>query len=262
MFSIVYPESPILVWAPIVDSDTIYVGQIVECQGNEGIAPIAAAAGANDTTGKIVPFGVVVGLSNYVPSFDATYKTEKIVDATPLASTADFRLVGGLWPKNDHVAYAHIALIDATTILKGDIFNAAVGTAITVGTLTAGDSVSATSSALEVAGVATLATLYFRTGSNAGSYRITDDASTTALTWDKPLYVVAAVGDTVVRANGLRLLGPSRVQFDSESIYINNAAALTVDYYGVDVVKLDLREAGKEHVYFRFNADHFCLTRA
>jgi len=263
-FSVVWGTSVGHVWVPIVDSDTCYVGQIVACQANEGVVPIGAASGANDTTGKLVPMGVVIGTNNRRPSYDSTYKTEKITDATPLATTTEFTGVEGPWAKGDRQAMVEVALIDQCTVLKGRLFNAAYGTAITVGTVSTGDSngVSCTSSAVEVAGVAGLASLYFRGGANAGAYRITDDTSTTAITWDKPTYAAVAVGDTLVRANGLRVFGPSRAQFDSEATYIDNSAALTSDYYGLDVIKLDLSKAGEEHVYFRFNADHFALKRA
>ncbi len=263
MFEIVN-GSPREVWVPIVDLDTIYIGQLVACQANEGIVPLGTATGANDTTGKVVPMGIVVGLNLRTPAYDSTYKTEKVTDVSPLNNTVEYALHGGPYSFGETAAMAKIAIIDACTVIRGPIFNAAFGTAMTVGTVSTGDAngVSATSSALEVAGVATLAAMYFRTGANRGIYRITDDSSTTALTWDKATPHAVAVDDTLVRANGLRLFGPSRVQFDSESLYINSAAALTTDYYGIDVITLDLSEAGKESVEFRFNADHFCLKRA
>ena len=256
--------APILVWAPIVDSDTVYVGQIVACQANEGIVPMGVASGANDASNLKVPFGIVVGTNNYNEVWDSTYNTAKIVDATPLNSTTEFVMVEGPWAKGDKVAMALVELIFPSTIIEADIWNATLGTATTVGTVTTGDTngVSCTVNALEVAGVATLASLLFRSGANAGAYRITDDSSTTAVTWDKPTTKAVAIGDTIVRANGLRVLGPSRCQFDSESLFINSAAALTSDYYGIDVLRLDLKEASKEKVWFKFNADQFCLKRA
>lgn len=260
-FEIVH-GSPQMVWAPITDSDTIYVGQLVACQANEGIVPLGTASGANDTTGKQVPMGVVVGLNAKNPTFDTTYMTDKITDAAPLTNTQEFALQEGVWSKGDKMAMAKVAIIDACTILKGRIFNAAWGTATTIGTVTTGGTVSSTVNALEVAGVATLGTMYVRTGAAAGNYRVTDDTSTTAITWDKSTSATIAVGDTLVRINGLRPFGPSRCQFDSESMYINSAAALTADYWGIDVITLDLREAGNCNVTFRFNADHFCLARA
>lgn len=253
---------PRSLWVPIVDLDTLYVGQIVECQGNEGAAPVGAAVGANDTTGKAIPFGVVIGTNLKEPSYDSTYKANKITDTSPNTTTTEYVMTEGVWSKGDKQAMVEIAVIDANTVLKGPLFNAAVGTATTVGTVTTGGTVSSTVNALEVAGVATKATAYFRTGVNAGSYRVTDDTSTTALTWDKATTGTVAVGDTLVRVNGLRPVGPSRAQFDSESMYIDTSAALTADYYGIDVIKLDLSEAGKEHVFFKFNLDHFCGARA
>src|SRR3990172_3585233 len=258
--------SPRSLWLPIVDADTLYVGQIVECQGNEGAAPIGAGAGANDTTGKVVPFGVVIGTNLKEPAYDSTYKANKITDATPHGSTTEFVMHEGVWARGDKVAMVEVAMIDSNTVLKGPIYNAAVGTAPTVGTVTTGSTtgVAATCSAgaADVAGGCGLANVYLRTGANAGAYRVTDDTSTTAVTWDKPTTYDVAVGDKLVRGNGLRPLGPSRAQFDGESMYIDCAAALTTDYYGVDVIKLDLSAAGKEHVYFKFNLDHFCLKRA
>lgn len=256
--------SPRSLWVPIVDSDTIYVGQIVACQANEGIVPIGAASGANDTSGLQVPMGVVIGLNAKNPSFDSTYKTEKITDASPHGNVTEYVLHGGKHPLGDTAAYAKVALITPNTILKGRLFNAAYGTAMTLGTVTTGstDGLSCTVNALEVAGVANLSSVYFRTGANRGIYRITDDASATALTWDKAVPADVAIGDTLVRVNGLRIFGPSRAQFDAEAMYVDSAAALTSHYWGLDVIALDLSEAGKEHVIFKFNADHFCLKRA
>lgn len=260
----IYHGTPHTVWVPIVDLDTIYIGQLVACQVNEGIVPLGTASGANDTTGKKVPMGVVVGLNLAIPSYDSTFKTDKITDASPLNSTVDYRLLEGKHPKGDTAAYAKVAIITAETILKGPIYNAAFGTAMVLGTVTTGDAngVSCTVNTLEVAGVAGLASVYFRTGNCKGVYRVTDDSSATAVTWDKATPRAVAVGDTLVRANGLRIFGPSYTQFDSESMYINSAAALTTDYFGIDVIALDLSEASKEYVIFKFNADHFCLKRA
>jgi hypothetical protein len=41
---------------------------------------------------------------------------------------------------------------------------------------------------------------------------------------------------------------------------ISQAAA--THYFVIDVLRLDLRESGKEYIEFRFNADNFCLKRA
>lgn len=254
--------SPRSLWAPIVDSDVIRVGSIVACQANEGVVPMGAASGANDTTNKLVPWGVVIGTNAKTPVTDTTNLTEQITDASPHGSTTEYVSHEGVWYRGDRQAMVNIALITPETILKGPLYNAAVGTAPTVATATAGSAagVTVTGNAVDSAGVAVLSTVYFRSGPNMGQYRITDDTSTTVVAWDKPTVNDTTVGDTYVRVN-LRALGPSRAQFDAEALYIDVAAALTADYYGIDVIKLDLREAGKEHAYFKFNIDQFSLLR-
>src|SRR3989304_8379767 len=163
-------------WVPVLYLDTLYVGQIVKCQANEGAAPFGAASGAVDTTGKSIPFGVVVGTNNRIPLFNATYNTQYITDATPLASTTEFTGVEGPWSKGEQRAMVEVELITPETILRGQLFNAAFGTALAIGTTTAGDSVSCTTNTL-VVDTASYATIYFRTGANKGAYRITDGAS-------------------------------------------------------------------------------------
>jgi len=254
--------SPRSLWVPIADLDTIYVGQLVEMQTGTGVAPLGTAAGANDTTNKSIPFGVVIGTNLKTPAFNTTYNADAITDVSPLNSTVEYVMHEGPWSRGDKVAMVEVAVIDEDTVLKGPLNNAAVGVAPTLLTVTTGGTVSATTNATDVAGVANLATLYCRTGVNAGAYRITSDTSTTALTWGKATTNAIAIGDTAVRVNGLRVAGPSRAQFDTESMYIDVAAANTANYYGVDVIKLDLREANKEHVFFKFNVDHFAGTRA
>ena len=262
MFTIV-EDTPRTIWCPIADSEVIYVGQIVGNQANEGIAPLGTGTGAADTTGKVIPFGIVVGTNSSTSNYDATYQTEKITDITPHDSTTSYVGQEGVWSKGGRVAMALVELIDPTTVIKGDLNNAAVGTAPTLLTVTTGGAtgVSCTTGATDVAGVAVLSTIYFRTGANAGEYRITDDTSTTALTWDKPTYADVAIGDTAVRVN-IRAQGLATCQFDSESIYVDIGATTTTNNYSINVIKLDLSTANKEHVYFTFNADHFAGARA
>ena len=203
------------VWAPIVNSDTLYGGQLVYAN-NEGVSPLGAASGAYDTSNKHVPYGLVIGTNLDSPLSDNTYSAQYITDATPLASATEFFDVEGVWSKGDKQAMVKLALITPETVLRGQIFNSSFGTAPTQVTVTTGDAngVSATVGAVDVAGVANLGCLYFRSGANRGLYRVTDDTSATALTWDKATRFAVAVGDTLVRVN-LRPIGLSRAQFDS-----------------------------------------------
>jgi|SRR3990170_497974 len=249
-------------WVPVLYLDTLYVGQIVQCQGNEGATPFGAASGAVDTTGKSMPFGVVVGTNNKNPLFNATYNTQYITDATPLAATTEFTGVEGPWSKGEQRAMVEVELITPETILRGQIFNSTFGTAMTVGTVTTGDTngVSCTTGTL-VASTANQATLHFRSGANKGAYRILDNTSATAQTWDTPTYAAVAVGDTCVKAP-LRCIGPSYADFDSESMFIDAAATYGTNYLVLDVIRLDLSVAGQEYVDFKFNIDHFAQARA
>jgi hypothetical protein len=89
---------------------------------------------------------------------------------------------------------------------------------------------------------------YWRTGNNAGLYRMSSTSSATAANFRVPLPNAIAVGDTAVVINfGL---GRQFMTFDSVGMWIemaNHTAEIPVD-----VVGLDLRNAGQEVAQFRF----------
>jgi hypothetical protein len=248
-------------WSPVINTDTLYNGQLVVV-GNEGLAPLAAATGAGDTTGKQVPFGVVIGNNLKTPNFDATYNRDAVTYSSPAtAGSEDYVGVEGPWAKGDKQAMVKFLPITAQTVLKAPLYTDTLGTAPTVGTLSGTPTtVAATSSAVEEAGVASLSTLYVRSGGQEGSYRVTDDTSTTALTWDLPLNAAPVAGDTVVRIN-LRPQGLSRMQIGTEALFIDTGATVTTNYFLIDVIRLDLSEAGREYVEFRFHPCHFDSVR-
>lgn len=248
-------------WSPVINTDTLYVGQLLVA-GNEGVAPLAGATGAGDTTGKQVPWGVVIGTNKKTPTFNATYNADSITYvAASSAGSEDYVGVEGPWKKNDRTAQVEYLPLTATTVLRAPLYTDTLGTAPTVGTLSGTPTtVSATSSAVEEAGVASLSTLYVRSGGVAGSYRVTDDTSATALTWDGELNAAPVAGDTVVRIN-LRPQGTCRMQVGTESLFIDTGATVTTNYFLIDVVRLDLSEAGREYVEFRFHPCHFDSVR-
>ncbi len=267
-FEIVSGESSYKPWYPLINTDTLYVGQLVKCN-NEGVEPWDVASGVGDSTIKTdtakaliadggsannALWGVVIGTNKRVPSFDTTYKTESITYVAPSSATnEDYFGVGGAWAQGDLQAMVQVALITADTILKAPLFNAAYGTAPTeVSVTTATSTVAVTTGAVDVAPVASLGTVYFRAGANRGAYRITDGTSTTDITWDLELVSSPTTSDKAVHVN-LRTGGMSRMQIDSEGTYIDTGAALTSDYHFIDVISLDLSTAGLEHVIFRFN---------
>lgn len=259
------------IWVPIKPGATIYHGSLV-CPDSsaldEGIIVRGQADGAADTTNKDVPWGICIGSNVYDSQYNATYQAHYVTAgaaAAPHTSTTDYRLVEGPYSKGDKRAMAHVALIDPCTVLRAPIFNNAVGTAPSLLTVTTGssDGLSCTTNACDFTPVANLATIYFRKGANMGIYRQTDDTSTTAATWDCATPYDVAVGDTAVRVP-VRQFGQSYVRFGDDTCcsYLNCSETPATDYDVIEVIRLDLREAGKEFVDFRFNTDHFCLARA
>lgn len=260
------------IWCPVDSAagspDTLYVGQIVEAAG-DGVLPINAAAGISDTTGKAVPFGVIVGTNNRNPVFDATYLSQKITgaDTQALQLAREYFGAEGQWGKGDPQALVEVELIDPTTVLEGPLFKTAYGTPPAVLTVASGTdtdglmTANATTGAWAVTPVADKCAIYCRSGANKGLTRITIDTSTTQPVVDTAFPYVVAIGDTFVRVP-FRPIGCSFVQFDSESMYIDVEANPATNYYILDVLSLDLSTPGKETMLFRFNADQFCKVRA
>jgi hypothetical protein len=249
------------IWAPVINTDTLYVGQPV-IAANEGVSPLTTAVGAGDTTGKEVPFGVVIGTNKKTPSYSSTYQAEQVTYvAASSASSEDYVMVEGPYAKGDKTAMVKIAVITAQTVLRAPLYTDTLGNALTVGTLSGTPTTgTATSSAVEEAGVDSLSTMYVRSGGQAGAYRVTDDTSTTGLEWDAELNAAPVAGDTVVRVN-LRPNGTCRMQLGTESLFIDTGATVTTNYFLIDVVRLDLSDAGKEYVEFRFHPCHFDSVR-
>ncbi len=264
-------EAPQKIWIPIKPGATVYVGSIVTLDISaldEGCIVRGQADGAADTTNKDVPFGVVVGTNRKNPLYSSTYKAEYITDSgatAPHSSTVEFVGYEGPGAKGDRRELVEVALIMPHTILRAPIYNDAVGTAPTLLTATAGstDGLSVTTNACDFTPVANLCTIYCRTGANRGIYRITDDTSTTAATWDVAMPYDIAVGDTFIRVP-VRWWGPTYARLGDDTVcsYLNCSETPATNYDIIHVVRLDLKEAGKEVVEFYFGADHFATARA
>jgi hypothetical protein len=254
-------------WYRVDTNDTLYVGQLVKST-SDGLAPMGAASGAADTSNKSVPWGIVIGTSDYDPTHSATYGGDYITGVTTQAAIAARKNahVEGQNPKGDKAAYVHVARIFPDTHIAGPIFNAAYGTAITefANTVASTDGLGITKAAtIGFTPVGDLATIYCRTGANAGVYRITTNTSTTIYTWTHAMGADIAIGDTFVYVP-MRDVGPSYVQFDAESTYIEGgtSASLATNYYIINVEYLILDKAGEETCVFTFGMDHFCPARA
>jgi hypothetical protein len=270
-FSIVHPQNQQRIWVPVLAGQTIYTGQIVSCDNSalvEGVQYLPQAAGVSNTTNLDIPLGVVVGNNNVSGNvlYSSTYKTEYITAAaagSAYNATTQYTGVEGPYAKGDPIAMVLIDVIDPCTVLRGPLYNAAVGTAPTEVTVTTGsgtDGLGCTTSATDVTTTATLATLYARTGKNAGIYRTLTSGSTTTHTWLQAMPRDMEIGDKCVVVP-LRPYGVAYCQITMGQ-YVDVSQAAATHHFIIDVLRLDLKEAGKEYVEFRFNADNFCCKRA
>lgn len=264
--------SPQSVWMPIQSSATIYVGGLVTVNTSaptEGITMLPDAAGVYNETNCDVPLGVCIGTNRKNPLYSSTYLTEYITcpGASDPHDGASVEYVGveGPWAKGDPIAMAKVALINPSTVLRAPIRNAAIGTAPTVVTATAGDTdgLGVTTGSIDfTADGNPISTIYCRTGANAGVYRILDSNSATVHTWDTATRNDTEIGSTWV-AVPLRTHGLSTVLFDgTTAMFIDcaDAPALGGDgYWGINVIRLDLATAGGEYAEFSFEAGHFLL---
>ena len=257
-------------WMPIdrtVGATALYVDQLVKKDSAlvNGLAPLAAASGASDKTGLQTILGVVIGDNNFKQTFLATYGQYSASVQSVAAQLARGWLgAEGMWAKNDPQPLVKIAIIGPHTILRAPICNATYGVAPTVLTASAINAtmgLGMTTNAFEGAGtiVANMTTTYCRKGANEGLYRVNKDTSTTVMTFDTYWPYTLAVGDTFVRVN--LALGTCNAQINSTAGYLgmcfDNAADVSTNNFSIDVLDLDLKNAGQESVIFKFNACHF-----
>lgn len=261
--------SPNLVWVPVDCNNnssyvTIYNNHLVAITSDGVAAMAAAASGAADATGEQVIGGIAVGNNNKSPLYSSTYNQEYITSENGHTTTTERIGQEGYVVKGDKSAYVLVDLINEHTLIKGSIFNAAYGTAPTVGTVSVANTngTGFTTSAIQPGTpVADLCSVYFRTGANRGIYRITSDTSSTVKTTNHYFPFDIAVGDTVVGVP-MRTTGYSYVQTDTVGGYLNSAANPATDYWVVFVRHLDLRTAGQEVAYFYFAPYHLHLWEA
>lgn len=264
--------SPQTIWAPIKPGATVYVGSLVSIDQSaldEGFVVRPTGVGVSNTTNKDRPFGVCIGTNRRTPVYSATYQAEYITDAGATGirtDTTEYIMPEGPWSAGEGRAMIKIAVITPSTILRMPIRNNAIGTAISTLTSTAGNAngLTVTTGACDFTPVANLCSIYARTGVNAGTYRITDDTSTTVATWDVHMKnTTATAGDTYVRVP-LRTNGVSYVTIGDGTVasFIDASVSPATNYDIIHVLNLNLAEAGGEYVDFMFDADAFCTNRA
>ena len=269
MFQVVQ-GTPSRMWYHVDNADrssypTLYVGQLLIAT-SDGVGSLGQASGVADTSGKKIPWGVVIGTNLATPAFSSTSNSSSITAVDPHSTTTAF--LGGEGPyarRGDRSAMVEVALIVPSTVIKGDVRNAAIGTGPTVGVVTTASTTGAgftCSAGLcdNSTPVGDLGTVYCRSGANMGTYRITTDTSATVKTVGHYFPYDIATGDTFVNVP-MRTVGSSYVQTDANALYLNAAANPATDYWIVEVHHLNLAAANQEYVEFRFGGDHFAKAR-
>lgn len=261
-------------WVATDGASAYVMGQLVtyiaaaKAAINGTVKPLAVPAGVADTTNFQIIAGIVVGFNNRSLTYSSTYKAESETGVVSQANqlARDWMGQEGMYSKTDPQMLVQICEITPNTVIEGSIFNAAIGTAPTLLTVSASTdsdgmiSANVTTNACEFTPVANKCTIYCRTGANAGIYRVTGDTSTTApqVTTGFPYDVVA--NDTFVRVPLKQ--GYSNVYISGPGIYINSALGLITNTFEIIVYKLNLSTSGKECAQFRFANMHFDAARA
>jgi hypothetical protein len=258
-------------WCAMDGSSTYYVGQLVSIVAASAAAvtgavvPLAVPAGAADTTNKQILFGVVKGFNDNPGTANSTgiYSAGVTTSAAQLART--YAGAGGMYAKGDPQPLVEIERIFPTTILRGPIYNATSGTAPTVITDTGGADATGytsagTTTSADVALVASLGTIFCRTGANAGLYRTSLNTSATAprVTVGFPKNV--ALGDTFLMLPIKQ--GQSQIYIAGPGMFIDCSNNGSSNSFSVFVTGLSLEIPGQEYAEFSFGLDHFCVARA
>jgi len=264
------PAKPI--WVPVDTTTERYLGQIVYYgkatpANTGGVNVMPAASGACDVTNMLVPWGVVIGDNNATPVYKAlttalvTSQYITGVDTAAAQIARDFRGAEGMYSKGDPQPLVQVARITPETVLRGYFRNSAtVGTTvITTLSPTAVATTAMTFATFGMTGVADNTTTYCVKGANAGLYRVGTDASATAATYTREWPYTPATTDTFKRVNVRQ--GICRMNFDTTyGLWIDNVAALTSNYYVVNVLNLNLSgSAGEEYCDFQFTIPTFLL---
>ena len=262
--------NPQTIWVPIEDTATVYVGGLATVNTSaptEGVTMLPDASGVANVSNEDIPLYVVIGTNRKIPLFDATYKCEYITGPAAVdphgGASIEYFGVEGPYSLGDPIPMVKVACLDPTTVLRAPLYNAAVGTAPTevAVTVQSTDGLGMTCAAIDFTAVAApWQTFYFRSGGNAGTYRMSDAAHATVHTWDTATVADIEVGDKDVAAP-CRTHGISTVMFDDVSASFIDVADAPVangtDRWAINVRRLDLSRAGEEFVEFNFDSGHF-----
>ena len=259
------------IWVPVLQGQTVYVGQVVTAgltAAGFGVKALGQASGAGGVTSDVTPFGVVIATNNKTETYNSTYYTHSTTgvqsQANQVARITSPGFVGaeGMFSKGDPIPMAQVDVIDPTTIIRGRLFNAAYGTAISTYANTTQSTTGAlvVTSALPQTPLAYNKIIYGVDNGNAGIYRGSgNDTSTTNHVPDTYFPYDVEIGDKFKFA--YLNLGTCKAQFDSVSMCIDATPDLSSNYWWLDVLEVNLKPDGQEYAIFRFNNVCFDGTR-
>jgi len=248
MFKVAKESGLGTIWLPVANGQTIYVGQLVTTIGGL-VFPLGSATTLGDTKR---PIGVVVATNDKDPTYSSTYKTDYITGAQSQSDQKARKWQGaqGMWSLGDPIPMVQVELIGKDTVIQGT-FGGALTEFHPADANASGATITKAESSQGTVDYNTV--FYCRSGANKGIYRVngndSNDGSKT--TSNFPVYwpYAIATSDYFVRANVT--LGQSKVQFDSLSMYVDPANALS-NYYYIIVEEVNLAVPGQETVTFRF----------
>jgi len=246
MFEVVKNTELGTVWLPVEPSTTLTVGQLVYRAASNpvNLSYFPPASG----TGTAKPIGVVVATNLRKPLYSSTYNANYI---TGVASRSDQLALekqgaqGSMFGVGDPAPLVQIKLIGPQTELKGTL--SAAPTPFQPSAV-ASDGSTLTNSGLTLTDYFT--TVYCRSGANQGIYRQMSTYSTNVLTF--PLYwpYTTTTSNYFVAIN--TTIGNTRINVDTYGRNLDVASSVSSNYYSVVVEEINLEEAGKEYVIFRF----------
>ena len=248
MFKVVKESRLGTIWLPVANGTTLYVGQMV-AMSNGFATAFGAASTAGDTKR---PVGIVVATNDETPTYSPTYKAHYITGVQSQSAQLARKWQGaqGMWSIGDPIPLVQIELIGKDTVIQGT-FGGALATFNPADASSDGSVITKSETSQGTVDYNTI--FYCRSGANKGIYRMNGDDSNngTKTTSNFPVYwpYAIATSDVFVRANVT--LGLSKAQFDSLSMYVDPANALT-NYYYIIVEEVDLSTPGLETVTFRF----------
>ncbi len=257
MFEIARSTELFTMWYPVANSNTLYVGQLVDTKPGDSVdylIPLATSSGTPDTDKAL---GVVVATNNKTATYSSTYKADYIAGIQTQSAQLARSWQGAqgcMWGVGDPIPLVQVKLIGPQTSVKGSIFSSTFGTALSTFSPSTNSSTGSqiTIAEASASAVAYNTIFYCRSGANKGIYRVCTTVANSAnvTTCDFATYFPYSISTTDVFVKANLRPGLSKV-FINTGLFIDGANALS-KYHTVFVEEINLATSGKEYAVIRF----------